>query len=192
MTQSLPARGHEFPLLDDIIAFTDIAMRSRTQFARLELLTQGIRSILRTKISLPGYLLVSDPWKYVRQELYRSKELGYQIVAITWAPGQTSGIHDHGQMWGIEAILAGSLEVTDYAIAEQQDALVRMQSLGRKMLEKGDVISLVPPHDLHSCRNLRHQTTVSLHIYGKPLEVITRFVATGEAYREDKAKLHVV
>jgi len=98
MTQSLPARGREFPLLEDIIAFTDIAMRSRTQFARLELLTQGIRSILRTKISLPGYLLVSDPWKYVRQELYRSKELGYQIVAITWAPGQTSGIHDHGQM----------------------------------------------------------------------------------------------
>jgi len=84
------------------------------------------------------------------------------------------------------------LEVTDYAIAEQQDALVRMQSLGRKMLETGDVISLLPPHDLHSCCNLRHQTTVSLHIYGKPLEVITRFVATGEAYREDKAKLHVV
>lgn len=192
MRQPLHAVGREFPILDDIITFTDIAMRSRTQFARLELLTQGVKSILRTKIALPDYLLVSDPWKYVRQELYRSEELNYQIVAITWAPGQTSGIHDHGEMWGIEAILAGSLEVTDFAVAERNDALVKLQSTGRKILVAGDVISLLPPHDLHSCRNLFHQTTVSLHIYGKPLEVVKRFVEAGEVYREDKVKLHVV
>ncbi|MET0892048.1 MAG: cysteine dioxygenase family protein [Pseudoxanthomonas sp.] len=192
MSLPLSAHGREFPLLNDIIAFTDIAMRSRTRFARLELLCQGITSILRTRIALPPYLLVSDPWRYVRQELYRSQELGYQIVAITWAPGQTSGIHDHGEMWGIEAILAGSLEVTDYAIDQQTDALVKMHRLGSRMLEAGDVISLLPPHDLHSCQNLRQATTVSLHIYGKPLEVIRRFVASGQAYREDKARLHVV
>lgn len=192
MAQSLSAPVHSFPLLDDLVAFTDIAMQSRSRFASLELLTQGIRSILRTRIVLPPYLLVTDPWKYVRQELYRSAALGYQIVAITWAPGQASGIHDHGDRWGIEAVLRGSLEVTDYAIAGQEGALVKMQALGHTRLEAGDVIGLLPPHDLHACRNLDEDTTVSLHIYGRPLEVVRRFVATEDAYREEKARLHVV
>lgn len=181
-------------MLDDVIAFTDIAMSSRSRFASIELLTQGLGNVLRTRFELPKYLLVPDPWKYVRHELYRSARHGYQIIAITWAPGQGSGIHDHGNTWGVEAVLSGKLEVTDYVISEEKDAWVRMDRHDQRALQQGTVIGLLPPHDLHACRNPSHdQTTVSLHIHGRPLEQVRRFVSTGEdLYRRDSTQLLVV
>jgi predicted metal-dependent enzyme (double-stranded beta helix superfamily) len=194
MSTPTPLGNCSFPLLDDVIAFTDIAMSAKSRFASVELLTHGLGSVLRSKFALPGFLLVPDPWTYVRHELYRSPEFGYQIIAIIWAPGQDSGIHDHGNTWGVEAVLTGRLEVIDYVISEVRDAWVRMEELDRTVLESGKVIGLLPPHDLHACRNLSHdRTTVSLHIYGKPLEHVRRYLPSGDdLYRQDKARLHVV
>lgn len=189
-----PLAHRSFPLLDDVIAFTDIAMSARSRFASVELLTHGLGRVLRSKFKLPKFLLVPDPWTYVRHELYRSPEFGYQIIAITWAPRQDSGIHDHGSTWGVEAVLTGRLEVVDYVISEERDAWVRMEELERTVLEPGKVIGLLPPHDLHACRNLSHDTTtVSLHIYGRPLELVRRYLPRGnDLYRPDKAQMHAV
>jgi predicted metal-dependent enzyme (double-stranded beta helix superfamily) len=194
MARARSLSSQPFPLLDDVIAFTDIAMSSRSRFASVELLSQGLSSVLRTPFQLPKFLLVPDPWNYVRHELYRSPEHDYQIIAITWAPGQGSGIHDHGNMWGVEAVLAGRLEVTDYLISEERGAWARMEEFDHKFLEVGNVIGLLPPHDLHACRNPSStHTAVSLHIYGKPLEQVRRYVpASEDLYREAKARLHVV
>ncbi|MET0718827.1 MAG: cysteine dioxygenase family protein [Pseudoxanthomonas sp.] len=194
MSLPAPSVGRTFPLLDDVVALSDIAMSAHSRFAAVELLVQGLGSVLRARFELPAFLLVPDPWNCIRHELYRSPEFGYQIVAITWAPKQESGIHDHGSTWGIEAVLAGELEVTDYVISEERSPWVRMEELDQKILRAGQVIGLLPPHDLHACRNPAHdRTAVSLHVYGKPLEQVQRYhPARDDLYRQDGAQLHAL
>jgi 3-mercaptopropionate dioxygenase len=183
--------GESFALLDDVVALTDIAMSSRDARRIVPMLVDGLRGVIASSPSLPPSLLVADPAGYIRRELYRSPRFGYQVIAITWAPGQGSGVHDHAQTWGVEAVLRGQLEVVDYRIAGRHKALAELHPAGHRPLPAGEVIGLLPPHDLHSCRNASNrETAVSLHVYGTPLDSVKRYAHVEDAlYRAERVRL---
>jgi len=194
--QNTPAapRAQGFPLLEDIIVLTDAAMRAREPRRIVATLVDGLRAALAMAGALPPDLLRSEPSGHVRRELYRSPEHGYQILAITWAPGQGTSVHDHGQTWGVEAVLRGRLDVLDYKVRGRHRALSELHPVDQHPLVDGTVIGLLPPHDLHSCRNSSmRETAVSLHVYGKPLDNVKRYVhVEGHLYRPERVRLESV
>ena len=183
-----------FPLLEDVIVLADVAMRARDPRKIVAKLVEGLRGALTTAGALPPDLLRSLPDGYARRELYRSPEFGYQVLAITWGPGQGSSVHDHGATWGVEAILRGQLDVLDYRVRKRHRALSELHPADQHPLVDGQVIGLLPPHDLHSCRNSStRETAVSLHIYGKPLDDVKRYVhVDGDLYRPERVRLESV
>lgn len=193
IAQSAP-QAQRFPLLEDVIVLTDAAMRAREPRRIVAALVDGLRAALATAGALPPELLRGEPAAHVRRELYRSPDHGYQIIAITWAPGQGSGVHDHDQTWGVEAVLRGRLDVLDYKVRGRHRALSELHPFDQHPLVDGTVIGLLPPHDLHSCRNgSARETAVSLHIYGKPLDSVKRYVhVEGNLYRPERVKLEAV
>lgn len=184
-------RAAPFPLLEDVIVLADAAMRAREPRRIVAALVSGLRGLLGTAGALPPELLRPDPAGYARRELYRSPEHGYQVLAITWGPGQGSPVHDHADTWGVEAVLRGRLEVVDYGIAGRSRALMTLHPRDHHALVDGSVIGLLPPHDLHSCRNAgNRETAVSLHVYGTPLEHVRRFVhVERDLYRPERVRL---
>ncbi|MCL1635006.1 cysteine dioxygenase family protein [Luteimonas sp. SX5] len=192
MTQpALAVRRESFPLLDDVIVLTDIAMASNRPERIVPALVAALQGALANIGTLPSWLLATDADAPVRRELYRSPQFGYQIVAITWATGQGSSVHDHADTWGVEAVLRGQLEVLDYRIADRQGALTELHPADHRPLPAGSVIGLLPPHDLHSCRNAgARATAVTLHIYGTRLDRVTRYTHVEEAlYRAEQVRL---
>ena len=183
-----------FNLLDDVIVLTDAAARSGDPAKVVTALTNGLRGVLSGPMDLPGWLLETQAEGHARRELYRSREHGYEVVAITWAPGQDSTVHDHGETWGVESVLRGRIEVIDYRVRGQQRALSELQECGRHELEPGGVIGLLPPQDLHRCRNpSEDEIAVSLHVYGKHLQHVKRYTRVeGDLYRPERVMLDTV
>lgn len=185
------AQRESFPLLDDVIVLADVAMASNHPHKIVPALVEGLRGALASTGPLPAWLLETSTDGPLRRELYRSKAFDYQIVAIAWAPGQGSGVHDHADTWGVEAVLRGELEVVDYRIAGRHKALAELRPADHRPLPAGSVIGLLPPHDLHACRNAaKRGVTVSLHLYGTRLTDVTRYVAVDDGlYRAERTRL---
>lgn len=183
-----------FPLLEDVIVLVDAAMRAREPRRIVARLIDGLRGVLAVAGALPPELLRGDASGIVRRELYRSPEHGYQVIAITWLPGQGSSVHDHGQTWGVEAVLRGRLDVLDYRVRGRHRALSDLRPADHHLLVDGTVIGLLPPHDLHSCRNAdARETAVSLHVYGRPLDSVKRYVhVEDDLYRPERVRLESV
>jgi len=195
MTSNLATRLAEpFPLLEDVIVVANAAMRARDPRKIVPTLVEGLRGALAVAGALPAELLRVDPAGHVRRELYRSPQYGYQVLAITWAPGQGSSVHDHGDTWGVEAVLGGRLDVLDYRVRGRHRSLSELHPANQHVLVDGTVIGLLPPHDLHSCRNAGvRETAVSLHVYGKPLDNVKRYVhVEGHLYRPERVRLESV
>lgn len=142
---------------------------------------------------LPRDWLVYDPWQPFRQELYRSRRHDYQIVVTTWAPGQSAQVHDLSNTWSVQATLAGSVEVTGFVVARQRGKRVVMQTRDRHVWRHREVGILLPPLDIHECRNPSAvETAVSLHVYGRPLKRVNLYVPTSKnAYQQTRGELRV-
>ena len=193
-SRSTSATPPHFSLLDDVIVLTDAAARSAEPAKIVKALTGGLQGLLAGPLELPDWLLETQAEGHARRELYRSREHGYEVVAITWAPGQDSTVHDHGDTWGAEAVLRGRLEVIDYRVRGQQRALSQLRECGRHELAPGGVIGLLPPQDLHQCRNpSADEIAVSLHVYGRHLQHVKRYTRVeDDLYRPERVMLETV
>ena len=118
-------------------------------------------------VALPKSVCAPCAESYARRLLYKSEELGYTVVAMTWGPGQGTLIHDHAGMWCVEGVWLGQIEVEQYEIAEQKGERYRFEHCGTIQAGVGSAGCLIPPHEYHLIRNpLADQSAVSLHIYG--------------------------
>ncbi|MEX1829850.1 cysteine dioxygenase family protein [Luteibacter sp. CQ10] len=90
------------------------------------------------------------------------------VLVMAWPPGYTTPVHDHGGLWGLEATIAGALEVESFDKGDDEHSL---RSSGRTWLGPGDAtwFDSTEVH-AHRCRNLsRHDTALTLHVYGGDL-----------------------
>jgi hypothetical protein len=104
------------------------------------------------------------------------------LLLMAWPANYSTPVHDHGGLWGLELVLNGALEVDAYE-RDAIDGELRLQ--GRTWLGIGDAtwFDNTQPH-AHRCRNLsRHETALSLHVYGGDL---AQYLAYEQAERSKR------
>ncbi|MFC0679217.1 cysteine dioxygenase [Lysobacter korlensis] len=174
-----PCPDVDFPGHNKFIRALDEAVSSGDEQA----VTSALRHALCRAIRDPEVLLpacVHEPLEdhYARRELYRSPRHGYSVVAMTWAPGQGTPVHDHCGLWCVEGVWDGELEITQYELLEQEGPRFRFRATGGMQAGLGSAGSLIPPHEYHTIRNTSQDTVaVSLHIYKAPMRNCAMFVA---------------
>ncbi len=160
-----------FPGRDRLIAAFDAAVRLDDGEAITAALRDAMCGLIRDPgVQLPDCVHAPIDDHYARRELYRSPTHGYSLVAMTWAPGQGTPIHDHDGLWCVEGVWRGALEITQYALLERDGGRFRFGAAGGQQAGVGSAGSLIPPHEYHTIRNADPaRVAVSLHVYEAPI-----------------------
>ncbi|KRA74721.1 cysteine dioxygenase [Lysobacter sp. Root667] len=189
--QNDPLPDLDFPGHDKLIAAIDKAVHAGDEHAVTAALRNTLCGLIRDRdVHLPDCVFDPIDDHYARREIYRSPELGYSVVAMTWGPGQGTPMHDHCGLWCVEGVWDGELEITQYELLERNGDHFRFRAAGGMHAGPGSAGSLIPPHEYHTIRNASGENVaVSLHIYKAPMEACSMFVPReGEWFtRVDKA-----
>jgi 3-mercaptopropionate dioxygenase len=168
----------DFPGREKLVAALDAAVSAGDDHAVTAALRNTLCKLIRDRdVELPA--CVHDPIQdhYARRELYRSPDLGYSVVAMTWGPGQGTPVHDHSGLWCVEGVWDGELEIVQYELLEREGERFHFRAAGGMHAGPGSAGSLIPPHEYHTIRNASPDAVaVSLHIYKAPMECCSKFV----------------
>ncbi|MGO4776305.1 cysteine dioxygenase, partial [Lysobacter sp. 2RAB21] len=148
-TDTLP--DFDFPGHDKLVAAIDAAVAAGDEHAVTAALRNTLCKMIRDRdVNLPD--CVFDPIQdhYARRELYRSPQLGYSVVAMTWGPGQGTPMHDHSGLWCVEGVWDGELEITQFELLERNGENFRFRAAGGMHAGPGSAGSLIPPHEYHT------------------------------------------
>ena len=186
------APGHppDFPGLDKLVAAVDAAVDAGDEHAVTAALRNAMCRMIRDHdVSLPACVHEPIADHYARRELYRSPSRGYSVVAMTWAPGQGTPVHDHAGLWCVEGVWDGELEIVQYELLERDGERCRFRAAGGMHAGPGSAGSLIPPHEFHTIRNTSPDAiAISLHIYKAPMDHCTAFQPVGGEWYQRVAK----
>jgi hypothetical protein len=98
----------------------------------------------------------------------------YEAWLLTWLPGQSTGLHDHGGSAGAFAVLAGAVEESTLAPA-YSPRRTRPAALVHRTLSTGRVRAFGADY-VHDVTNTGRVPAVSLHVYAPALDTMRRFV----------------
>jgi predicted metal-dependent enzyme (double-stranded beta helix superfamily) len=164
MTQ-LPESVH---LLQYLI---DPAVRLGTANATVRAIQRDLANAIQSgQIRLGAKFCLTKPGSYARRLLLRNKAMGYTVVSMAWAPGQTTPIHDHAGIWCVEGVVQGEISVIRYKLERQDGNLFRF--LGRDPISAGvgSTGSLIPPDEYHVLANKTSSIALTLHVYGGEMD----------------------
>jgi predicted metal-dependent enzyme (double-stranded beta helix superfamily) len=131
---------------------------------------QALAILARNALTLRDVegFVVPKPDGYSRQHVARTQ--AFELLVLTWLPGQGSGAHDHAGSVSAFKILQGTAEETRFAQAA--DTLV--DPVGMSELRTGDV-GIDPGDVIHAVRNGRNEVLVSVHVHAPPIRELRRF-----------------
>ncbi|MFV2174936.1 cysteine dioxygenase family protein [Actinomadura sp. LOL_016] len=92
------------------------------------------------------------------ERLHRDDD--HEIWLISWLPGQSTGLHDHGGSRGAFALALGTLEERDLGDARH--------------LSAGDSRAFGAEY-VHEVRNVSAAPAISVHAYSPPLATMNRY-----------------
>lgn len=119
-------------------------------------------------------LCCASPPAYRRIPLGIGKAHGYEALLILWPPAYTTPIHDHGELWGMEFVLDGVLEVESFQLVAQP--AMRLSPTHTQVAGVGDYVAFSNADYAHRCRNFsRNRSALSLHVYGGALNQYRSF-----------------
>jgi quercetin dioxygenase-like cupin family protein len=95
---------------------------------------------------------------------------GYEVWLLSWLPGQSSGLHDHGPSSGVLTVLRG--ELREHARSRSGAAV--------RALTGGDQRAFAPGY-VHEVANDSLEPAVSLHVYFPGLTEMTPHACTSPA-----------
>ncbi|WP_328913785.1 MULTISPECIES: cysteine dioxygenase [unclassified Streptomyces] len=104
---------------------------------------------------------------------------GYEVWLLSWLPGQSSGLHDHGRSSGVLTVLDGTL---------RERALTARGEAGRT-LAAGHQRVFAPGY-VHEVVNDSLEPAVSLHIYFPGLTEMTPYACLPTGHAADGAAPH--
>jgi predicted metal-dependent enzyme (double-stranded beta helix superfamily) len=93
-------------------------------------------------------------------------------LVLTWLPGQSTGLHDHGGSAGAFAVLEGTLDESVVVPDRQHD---RPWLTTRARGYAAGALRSFGPRHLHDVE-ARHAPAISLHVYAPALTVMTRYI----------------
>jgi predicted metal-dependent enzyme (double-stranded beta helix superfamily) len=111
-----------------------------------------------------------DPAERVRRRLLATP--AYEVWLLGWSPGQSVGLHDHGDANGAFVVVDGALTETAVVGRElEQDALAAGE------------FGQVPFGALHDVANRSRRNATSIHAYSRPLSAMGFYRADGSLDR---------
>jgi predicted metal-dependent enzyme (double-stranded beta helix superfamily) len=174
MSQDFPGYAELVSVIDDAVALADPHAITSTLRASLS------RLIAEQRVRLPAAVYEADPAHYTRRLLHLSERHGYSVIAMTWAPGQGTLIHDHAGLWCVEGVWAGALEVTPYDLIETAGEEARFRPQETIHAGQGSCGSLIPPFEYHTIRNADAKAiAVSVHVYSQAMNRCAVFEPVG-------------
>jgi predicted metal-dependent enzyme (double-stranded beta helix superfamily) len=156
---------------------------------------EGVRRALSDCLTTTGWLPDSCQHPvatgYARHLLHRASQDRFALVAMVWAPGQSTPIHDHGGVWCVEGVYAGKIMVTNYdPIGPLVDGGCRFKRCGAVESSVGGTGCLIPPVEYHTIAAAGEGTAVTLHVYGAELRSCNVFLpGTDGRYRSEPRAL---
>jgi len=144
-------------------ALERLARAARNQdFGELE---ETLHVALRKPAWLRPEHRVGDPNAYMRHLLYVDPDGGFVITAITWLPGQVSGVHGH-QVWCAFGVAEGELteEQFDASLHKTKTHVYRAGDMADRDLQQATI---------HRVANRGRSPVVSLHLYGVSADRLT-------------------
>jgi predicted metal-dependent enzyme (double-stranded beta helix superfamily) len=182
----------DFPGQAKLVAAIDAALGAGDEHAITAALRNALCRLIRDReVQLPACVHEPVADHYARRELYRSPRHGYSVVAMTWAPGQGTPVHDHAGLWCVEGVWKGELEIVQYELIEHDGERYRFRAAGGIHAGPGSAGSLIPPHEYHTIRNASSDAiAISLHIYKAEMACCSKFQPqAGEWYLRESAQL---
>ena len=182
----------DFPGCRKLVDAVDRAVLAGDEQAIADALRSTLCRLIRDRdVELPECVFQPVEGHYARRELYTSDSHGYNVVAMTWGPGQGTPIHDHSGMWCVEGVWEGQLEVCQFELLDREDERFRFRAVGAMQAGPGSAGSLIPPHEYHTIRNPSDDAVaVSLHIYKGRMTCCSVFRPLGEQwYERDRRQL---
>jgi predicted metal-dependent enzyme (double-stranded beta helix superfamily) len=156
------------------------ALRAPDIAAGLSLLCQKLRrAILRRQISLPDRFRAVQSDHYARRLVYEDPNTGVSALAMVWAPGQSTPLHDHSGLWVVEAVLAGEIESVPFELIGEQNGKYFFDARSPERLAAGSTSYMIPPFEHHISRNASQQVAITLNIYGGDMPACNVFLPTG-------------
>ncbi len=170
----------EFPGLSKLSQQLDKAV----QYDDPNEITQNVKNVLESliknkEIQVPKECMDILPSGYGRRLLHHSEEYGYTAIAMTWGSGQGTPIHDHCDMWCVEAVWTGEIQVIQYDLIDKKEDLYQFERKDEIIGTIGCAGCLIPPYDYHVIRNTCGESTaVSLHVYSGDMKACNVFTPT--------------
>ena len=120
---------------------------------------------------------------YTRRLLWHDPQDRFVMVAITWAPGQGSPLHDHSGLWGAEIVVDGMMNETMFELLDR-DAQGRYRFARglHRTCEKGAVGVLIPPLEYHDFGNGGTSVAHTVHVYGGDLKTSQAFTEEADGW----------
>lgn len=181
--QALPTPAScDFPGRAELIAAIDAAIALQAPEAIGAALATALEALIRSgRLQPPAVVLEPAADHYARRLLYRSPEHGYVVIAMTWAPGQGTPIHDHDGMWGVEGVCHGRIEVIPQRVVAREGDAWRFQSGPVLCAGPGECACVFPPADHHVIRHAGGDgVAVSLHIYPHEMTACGVYLDAGD------------
>ena len=110
------------------------------------------------------HMLVFPSKGYKRTLLHRTPT--FELLALTWAAGAASPIHDHAGSRCSMQVASGLLLADNYSVSED-GSLHRDETV---VLHTGAFDHLSETHDVHRMRTIESSTAISLHLYRGPID----------------------
>ena len=160
-----------FPGLTELVSRLDAAVRLDGPDAITGRVKQDLCDLLsRSALDLPEPYRRTRREGYARRLLHHDERLGYTAVVMAWAPGQCTPLHDHGGLWCVEGVVDGTMQVTQFDLADHAGGSYAFVQRGRIEAGVGTAGALIPPSDYHILGNaLADRPSITLHVYGGDL-----------------------
>ena len=154
-----------------LVALVEEAVALQGAERIVERLRTGLCDLINSgEVELPPRILQTKADHYASRMLHSDEENGYSIVAMTWAPGQGTSIHDHAGLWCVEGVFKGSIEVQQFELTAHEGERYRFEPRGSFQAGIGSAGCLIPPHEYHTIRNAGSRPAVSVHVYGGEMD----------------------
>lgn len=102
-----------------------------------------------------------------------------QVWLLSWLPGQSTGLHDHGGSSGAFVVVSGTLREYTTTARQPDEPTGRLAS---RAVPAGGGRSFGPQY-IHQITNTSTEPAVSLHVYGPALREMTRYRVDGGRLR---------
>jgi len=139
-----------------------IGALARGREPQAERLVEALGKATTADAWLPHERRRANHERYSRHLIYADPRGQFSLLAIVWAPGQVSPIHNH-RTWASVAVYQGALTETTFELHKGKTV---PEAIRQDILNQGTTSFDGTGKGIHQLSNHGTQNTISLHVYG--------------------------